>query len=184
MARPRKFSRDGVLDKAIPVFWQFGLAGTNLQQLERATGVNKSGLYAEFDDKEDLFVAALQRYLETGPARRILAREPAGWDNIEQFLLQAPFATTGRPGCFSINSTRDVAGLPPRAVALIADHGRLRLQDIARNVRAERPDADAETIAGLIATFFSGACIDANLAADPDAHRVRVGQLMDMLRRL
>src|SRR5262245_7587164 len=35
-----------------------------LHELEQATGVNKSGLYAEFEDKEDLFVQSLRYYLE------------------------------------------------------------------------------------------------------------------------
>jgi len=49
----------------MPVFWKHGFADTSLQDLERATGVNKSGLYTEFRDKEDLFVECLRHYLET-----------------------------------------------------------------------------------------------------------------------
>ena len=43
----------------MPVFWRRGFADTSLHELEQATGVNKSGLYAEFKDKEDLFVQSL-----------------------------------------------------------------------------------------------------------------------------
>ena len=49
----------------MPVFWKHGFADTSVQELERATGVNKSGLYKEFRDKEDLFVACLRHYLES-----------------------------------------------------------------------------------------------------------------------
>src|ERR1700731_4698375 len=65
MGRPKNFSREEVLEKAMPVFWKHGFADTSLQDLERATGVNKSGLYTEFRDKEDLFVECLRHYLET-----------------------------------------------------------------------------------------------------------------------
>jgi AcrR family transcriptional regulator len=65
MGRPKGFSREEVLEKAMPVFWKHGFADTSLQELERATGVNKSGLYTEFRDKEDLFVACLRHYLES-----------------------------------------------------------------------------------------------------------------------
>ena len=51
MGRPKNFSREEVLEKAMPVFWKHGFADTSLQELERATGVNKSGLYTEFRDK-------------------------------------------------------------------------------------------------------------------------------------
>jgi Bacterial regulatory proteins, tetR family len=56
MGRPKNFNREGVLEKALPVFWRRGFADASLYQLEVATGVNKSGLYAEFKDKEDLFM--------------------------------------------------------------------------------------------------------------------------------
>jgi AcrR family transcriptional regulator len=37
----------------MPVFWTHEFSDTSLQDLERATGVNKSRLYTEFRDKED-----------------------------------------------------------------------------------------------------------------------------------
>ena len=48
MARPKKFSRAGVLEKALPVFWKHGFADASLQELEKATGVNKSGAEPDF----------------------------------------------------------------------------------------------------------------------------------------
>jgi len=90
MGRPKNFSREEVLDKAIPVFWHHGFADTSLQDLERATGVNKSGLYTEFRDKEDLFVACLRHYLESQGKRGLLTKEPLGWKNVETFLKNGP----------------------------------------------------------------------------------------------
>src|SRR5882757_1890914 len=86
MGRPRKFSREGVLQKALPVFWKYGFAHTTLADLEAATGVNKSGLYSEFESKEELILACLRYYLETRTAGALLSAEPLGWDNIEKFL--------------------------------------------------------------------------------------------------
>ena len=85
MGRPKQFNREGVLDRAIPVFWKQGFANTTVQDLEQATGVNKSGLYTEFKDKEDLFLASLERYAQTRGAE-ILTAQPLGWGNIERFL--------------------------------------------------------------------------------------------------
>ena len=65
MGRPKNFNREDVLKKAMPVFWRRGFADASLHELELATGVNKSGLYSEFEDKEDLFVQGLQYYLES-----------------------------------------------------------------------------------------------------------------------
>src|SRR5437660_6090131 len=43
MGRRKLFTREDVLNKTIPVFWKHGLAETSVQDLERATGVRKSG---------------------------------------------------------------------------------------------------------------------------------------------
>jgi AcrR family transcriptional regulator len=86
MGRPKQFSRRGVLEKALPVFWRHGFADTSLQALERATGVNKSGLYAEFDGKEDLFLESLRYYLDEQNKRGLLTAKPLGWRNVERFL--------------------------------------------------------------------------------------------------
>ena len=74
MGRPRHFTREEVLEKAIPVFWERGYADTGLHDLEEATGVNKSGLYAEFKSKEDLFLACLRYYLESLGSKAIFVR--------------------------------------------------------------------------------------------------------------
>jgi TetR/AcrR family transcriptional regulator, copper-responsive repressor len=48
MGRPKNFSREEVLEKAMPVFWTHGFSDTSLQDLERATGVNNCGGGAVF----------------------------------------------------------------------------------------------------------------------------------------
>jgi AcrR family transcriptional regulator len=52
MGCPKNFSREEALEKAMPAFWKHGFAGTSLQDPGRATGVNKSGLYTEFDRRK------------------------------------------------------------------------------------------------------------------------------------
>jgi AcrR family transcriptional regulator len=71
MARPKNFSREGVLEKALPVFWKHGFADASLQELEKATGVNKSGLYSEFSGKEELFLESLRFYLDRLAVARV-----------------------------------------------------------------------------------------------------------------
>jgi len=82
MGRPKLFNREGVLEKALPVFWRRGFADASLHELEVATGVNKCGLYSEFKDKEDLFMQSLQYYLESLEKKGLLTAEPLGWNNI------------------------------------------------------------------------------------------------------
>src|SRR5471030_1722695 len=121
MGRKKLFSRESVLDKSIPVFWAKGYADTSLQDLELATGVNKSGLYSEFKDKEDLFLSSLRHYIGRRVEQGLLLREPLGWANVEALLRVGPVCTDDSKGCFAINSMREVESLPAEAAELVSD---------------------------------------------------------------
>jgi len=184
MARPRNFSREGVLEKALPVFWKHGFADASLQELEKATGVNKSGLYSEFAGKEELFLESLRFYLDRLPALEFLMVEPLGWDNIEQFLKLGPRNTEGQKGCFAISSMRELAILPPAAIEMLG-HGRVQLKQlIARNIEAEKPKADVNDLAGMVLTFFAGLSVEQNLRSSRAAIGRKIDNLMRVLRSL
>src|SRR5271168_3231224 len=156
MGRPRQFSREGVLEKALPVFWKHGFADASLQELEKATGVNTSGLYSEFSGKDDLFLESLRLYLDRLPSLEFLKVEPLGWDNIEQFLKLGPRNTEGQKGCFAISSMRELAILPPAAIEIL---GRSRMQLkhlIAKNIEAAKPKLAVDDLTGMVMTFFAG----------------------------
>jgi AcrR family transcriptional regulator len=71
------------------VFWKHGFADGCLQELEKATGVNKSGLYAEFSGRDELFLESLRFYLDRMPqlaGTRVLLRDRPALDPYEQSL--------------------------------------------------------------------------------------------------
>jgi AcrR family transcriptional regulator len=182
MGRPRKFSREGVLQKALPVFWRYGFARTTLPDLEEATGVNKSGLYAEFESKEALFLACLRHYFDTSNGGALLMAEPLGWGNIERFLEEAPSCAFDQRGCFAVNSMRELDGLPAEARKVIAD-GLAKLNRLVRaNVAFEKPTMDVNSLCDLISAFFSGICIEANLNPNRRRARRKIRDFMQMLR--
>ena len=184
MARPKNFSREGVLEKALPVFWKHGFADTSLQQLETATGVNKSGLYSEFSGKEELFLESLRFYLDHQPSLGFLKVEPLGWDNIEQFLKLGPGNAEGQKGCFAVSSIRELAILPPAAIEMLG-HGRVQLKQlIAKNIEAEKSQADVNDLAGMVLTFFTGLSLEQNLKSSRTNTGRKVDNLMRVLRRL
>src|ERR1700733_4701303 len=184
MARPKKFSREGVLEKALPVFWKHGFADASLQELETATGVNKSGLYSEFSGKEELFLESLRYYLERLPSLGFLRAEPLGWDNIEQFLKLGPGHTDGQKGCFAISSMRELAILPPAAIEILG-RSRIQLKQlIAKNVEAEKPKLPVDDLAGMVLTFFAGLSVEQNLKSSRASLGRKVDNLMQVLRSL
>ena len=184
MGRPKGFSRVQVLEKAMPVFWKHGFADTSLQELERATGVNKSGLYAEFRDKEDLFVACLGHYLESQGKRGLLTNSPLGWNNVEDFLKNGPLNKGERQGCFSVNSMREFAILPDEAYGVVAENRVLLLRLLALNIESEKPRTDPSAIAEMVLSFFSGLCIERNLKSGKASSTRSIETFMTALRNL
>src|SRR6202046_2103342 len=163
MGPPSNFSREGVLEKALPVFWKHGFSDASLQELEKATGVNKSGLYAEFSGKEELFLESRRFYLDRMSQLALLMAEPLGWDNIEQFLKLGPRNTEGQKGCFAVSSMRELAILPPAALEILG-RGRAQLKQlIAENIEAEKPKAAVHDVADMVMTFFAGLSVEQNL---------------------
>src|ERR1700736_68464 len=184
MGRPKNFNREGVLEKALPVFWRRGFADTSLHELEQATGVNKYGLYAEFEDKEDLFVQSLRYYLENLEKKGLLTAEPLGWDNIERFLKMGPCSLEGQKGCFAVSSMREFAILPPEAIGIITRSRSKLKQLIAKNIEVERPKMDPNSLAELVLTFFTGLSMEQNLSSGRASMVRKIDDLMNIARRL
>ena len=184
MGRPKGFSREEVLEKAMPVFWKYGFADTSLQELERATGVNKSGLYTEFRNKGDLFVACLRHYLESQGKRGLLTKEPLGWNNVEAFLRNGPLNKGEQQGCFSINSMREFAILPDEAYAVVTENRTLLQRLLAMNIEAENPKTAPSAIAEMVLSFFSGLCIERNLKSGRVSSTRKIENFMTALHSL
>jgi len=62
--RKRAFDKDEALEKAMRLFWANGYSGTSLSDLTTTLGINKPSLYAAFGNKEQLFKASLEHYME------------------------------------------------------------------------------------------------------------------------
>jgi AcrR family transcriptional regulator len=146
--------------------------------------VNKSGLYTEFRDKDDLFLATLRRYIETSGIKDTLTAEPLGWDNVERYLRVALGCMDGQKGCFSTNSMREFAVLPTEAHAIIANSLKPLKQLIIRNIEAAAPDLSAGAVADVVMTFFSGTSLEQNLTNTKTSGLRKIETFMRLLRAL
>jgi AcrR family transcriptional regulator len=176
MARPRSFSTADAVEAAKAVFWSKGYQDTAISDLERATGLNRSSLYAAFGTKQAIFELALESYLRgfIGPRLAPMERPGADTGDIERFFTGlAGFFRTGtqaRQGCLMINSIAEHEGrdssLGRRAQAF-----RDRLTAAFANAMAGQRDAAgaAEQARLLTATTFGiwlSARIDTATAAE------------------
>ena len=57
--RPRLFDESQVLAAVLDTFWTRGYAGTSLDDLAEAAGINRPSLYATFGDKQTMYLRAV-----------------------------------------------------------------------------------------------------------------------------
>lgn len=184
MARTKNFTREEVLEKALPVFWEKGFADASLQNLEEATGVNRSGLYSVFASKEDIFLQSLRYYLQVQDKKYLLATKPLGWENIASFLDQGACNLVGQKGCFSVNAMRELAILPQEAVGIVVESRAQLKASFAKNVAAEHPRMEVDTLAEMILVFFTGLSMERNLNPSKASYNRKLKNFMAVVRTL
>ena len=105
MSRPCAYDRDEMLCRATALFWERGFSNTSVDDIVQATGVNRSSLYTAFADKNALFLASLEHYLETVTRAKLegLARGESAATAIRRFLRdiahERPTANAPAHGC-------------------------------------------------------------------------------------
>jgi AcrR family transcriptional regulator len=159
--RPRAYDPQIAIARAAEVFWKAGYAGTSLDDLVAATGMNRPSLYAAFGDKRDLYLKTLDYYRDEGRAlaRDALADDPPLRVFLKRFYGKALdlYLEGGPRGCFSIGTAATVAAVDDGVRAFLADSmrttdGFLRHQIEKAQERGEIPrDADAAAL-GYLAT--------------------------------
>jgi AcrR family transcriptional regulator len=84
-----------LLEAAIGVFARYGFRKTSMDEVARAAGVSRQGLYLQFANKEELFRKALHHSLHSQLASAIAALSNTR-DSLEARLIAACDAWSGR----------------------------------------------------------------------------------------
>ena len=157
--RPRAYDPQAAIARAAETFWKAGYAGTSLDDLVAATGMNRPSLYAAFGDKRDLYLKTLEHYRDEGRAlaRHALAGEPALRVFFKRFYDKALalYLEGGPRGCYTIGTASTVAAVDDGVRAFLAESMRstdsfLRAQIEKAKARGEiARDADPAALAYL-----------------------------------
>ncbi|SEP36091.1 TetR/AcrR family transcriptional regulator [Amycolatopsis saalfeldensis] len=121
MAGKKQFDVDAALEAAMIQFWRAGYAETSVDDLSRATALNRSSLYSSFGDKDSLFLSCLERYVTrygekydaalSGAADQPVAAVRAFFE-----VALSRIADPGLPdGCLAVQSVLATPSLSPRA---------------------------------------------------------------------
>jgi AcrR family transcriptional regulator len=125
--RPRAYQPDVALGKALDLFRKDGFAGTSLDDLSTATGMNRPSLYGAFGDKRELYIKSYQRY-----------RDDARVATIDIFRDQLPIrqrleriyavaldiylsGEAGPRGCFTVMTAASEAVFDPEIRGLVLE---------------------------------------------------------------
>lgn len=113
MSRSREFDPHLALEKSMLVFWEKGYSETSIDDLVAATGVSRYGLYGEFGNKRELFLACLDQYQKAAVDGLFGSVEQAGaglaeiktyFNNVVEAYSQAH----GKLGCLMCNTATEV----------------------------------------------------------------------------
>ncbi|NUP18563.1 MAG: TetR/AcrR family transcriptional regulator [Streptomyces sp.] len=174
----KHFDPDAALDTVVRLFWRQGVASTGIQDIVSATGLNRSSLYATFGGKQDLYRAALERYVEhrSRPSLGRLTDDARGLPAITEFFnglietrCSGPYAQWG---CMISNAHAGAENGDPGVRAILdRQHQRLRdaLHTALLTARARGqlgPAADPGTAADVLALLAHGVNLRSRAGAD------------------
>jgi AcrR family transcriptional regulator len=190
VAGKKQFDMDAVLDAAMIRFWRAGYADTSLDDLSRATGLNRSSIYSSLGDKDTLFLRCLDRYAArygdkydaalSGAAAEPVAAVRAFFD-----VTLERIADPGLPdGCLLAQSAMAIPVLSPNVAARAGQALGLQRLRLRAALKAGRlTDQDAEAFAVHAAAVNQSLAVMSRAGASPAELRAIVGVTVDALSR-
>ena len=188
MGRPREFDVDEVLHAALLTFWERGYAQTSVGDLVAATGLSRSSLYGTWGDKEGLFAAALDRYVDLVVTKVLgpLEAEGANLSTIAD-LLRCLVAEAQRPpgafGCLLAHSGSERARLDEATWQRVHAHQDRMQSAYANALRGEVADEGAaDEAAAMLTVFTRGLTTQIRAGADRAHLEASVHSILSLLR--
>jgi len=155
--RPRAYDPDTALARAAATFWKAGYAGTSLDDLSAATGMNRPSLYAAFGDKRDLYLKTLEHYSDEARelTRKALADDPPLRVFLKRFYDTALdlYFGDGPRGCYTVGTAATVAAVDDGVRAFLAERIRNADEFLKKRIEAAKErgeiarDADPNALA-------------------------------------
>lgn len=180
--RPIEFDRAAALTTAMELFRTHGYEQLPIETLTEAIGIGRGSLYAAFGSKRELYLEALNSFVDRALAwyRATLLDAPGSpLDALRSFLAKWPAmaeSSCGR-GCFVTNSLIEKGQSDPE-VARVVNRFLREEEILLRGVlteAAERgelpPGRDPAALARLIANARLGVTLQARLGTD--THRIQ-----------
>lgn len=174
MAGKKQFDMDTALDAAMVQFWRSGYADTSLDDLSRATGLNRSSIYASLGAKDALFLRCLDRYAARYGQRYDAAlscavSEPLAAVRAFFDVTLERIADPAVPdGCLIAQSTMAIPALSAGVATHVRETHGLQTARLLAAMRASGlADSDAEAFAVHVAAVNQSLAVMSRAGASP-----------------
>lgn len=170
--RPRLFDKDEALERAMDVFWLRGYDGASMSDLAQAMALNPPSIYAAFGSKEGLFLAAIEKYRETGAGGiwSVLDSDADARSVAEHVLRRTAdtFTRTTPPrGCMIVLTALETESAHPDVCAVLERYRKENARRLEARFRQAREtgelpaDTDCAALADFVVTVQHGMSIQA-----------------------
>ncbi len=188
MAGKKQFDMDTALDAAMVQFWRAGYAATSVDDLSRATGLNRSSIYSSLGDKDTLFLRCLDRYAarygeKYDAALSCAASEPLAAVRAFFDVTLKRIADPDLPdGCLIAQSAMAIPMLSPAVAAHTKESLDFQRSRLRAALKAGRlPDEDADAFAEHMAAVNQSLAVMSRAGASPAQLASVVGVTLDAL---
>lgn len=190
MAGKKRFDMDTALDAAMVQFWRAGYAATSVDDLSRATGLNRSSIYSSLGDKDALFLRCLDRYAarygeKYDAALSCAASEPLAAVRAFFDVTLKRIADPELPdGCLIAQSAMAIPTLSPAVAAHTKEALGFQRSRLRAALKAGRlTDQDADAFAEHMAAVNQSLAVMSRAGASPAQLASVVGVTLDALSR-
>ncbi|WP_300675018.1 TetR/AcrR family transcriptional regulator [Desulfoluna sp.] len=166
MARNKEYNTQNVLDTATAAFINKGFKGVSINDLVKATKLNKHSMYQEFGSKEGLFCECINHYVQTvyRDFGHVLRRQPLGLKNIEDFFrrrIDYAYSAHG-DGCLLVTTVVEKEQVEAVVLDRVQHHWTLQKADFQLCLSAAQDqgdipkDADIKVLSNTLFCFLIG----------------------------
>lgn len=126
MPRSLTYDYNSVVQSAMIHFWQHGYANTTIRDITASTGLKPGSLYAAFENKHDLFVASIKRYIEQrlDLINAIFDKDIPPLERLQEFfnlIIESSSKNNEKVSCMMVNTLLESPRNDPHIKKLILD---------------------------------------------------------------
>ena len=190
MPRSTSFTADQLAERALQHFWVEGFHASSMDDLVKATGISRHGIYATFGGKKALFLACFDQYQKSvvTPAFKMVEKPDADLADVSAYfehqIALGEAAGLPGPGCFVANSATEVAPNDPAVMELVNQHnGRLK-QGFAGAIQQSSPSLErsrALEIAEVMVIFTNGLWMMSRGVTDANILRLAIRNFLNFI---